>query len=202
MITASNAQPSLVDSLRNMFITDSGRSPPWATPRFWARVESSPTLSRAMADPRFAAAASDLAQSPQHAFSKHAAENPQFLAALRELAGILGEEMIATADDMDRAAAAIAAENERAFVPGPPPPPPIPDDLPEHEKKLIARVMADPELQASRRSSIFKDPQMQRMLAQIKQTPPLLGHMLATAPPDLIARLNKLIDCGFLHVES
>ncbi|KAJ1563793.1 hypothetical protein HK405_000748, partial [Cladochytrium tenue] len=103
----------------------------WLTEEFLAAVEANPILSRALADPAFAAAAGELARDGSGAAARRlAAARPDWTASLREFAGLLGDGLERLADKEDERAAAAVDEA-----------------LPEHERRLVERVRADPELQ-------------------------------------------------------
>ncbi|KAJ3157062.1 hypothetical protein HDU89_002472 [Geranomyces variabilis] len=65
----------------------------WLTTDFLEKIERSPSLARALADPVFQRAAGEMAKNPQAAFKKYARERPDIMEALRELAGMLGEKL-------------------------------------------------------------------------------------------------------------
>ncbi|KAJ3300375.1 hypothetical protein HK104_001338 [Borealophlyctis nickersoniae] len=110
-----------------------------------------------------------------------AAERPDLVEALRELAGLLAEEMDILADK--------ETEERIKTVE-------IPEDLPDHEKELVRRVQEDKGLQEA-----LKDPKIQRFLMEIRGNPPLLARALATADQDMQKKLKKLIESGLLQVQ-
>ncbi|KAI8847220.1 hypothetical protein BC829DRAFT_397089 [Chytridium lagenaria] len=97
----------------------------WLTPDFLERIERNPALARAFADPLFTQATEDLKRDPEKAFQKYAKERPDIMLALREFAGTTS---------IPPSIVSITT-------------PTIPDELPDHEKELVKRVMQDKELQ-------------------------------------------------------
>ncbi|KAI8821393.1 uncharacterized protein EV422DRAFT_528001 [Fimicolochytrium jonesii] len=73
----------------------------WLTPAFLERIEKSPHLARALADPAFQQAAAEMSKNPQAAFKKYAVQRPDLLQALREFAGMLGESLTSIAETQD-----------------------------------------------------------------------------------------------------
>jgi hypothetical protein len=93
-------------------------------------------LAKAFSDPIFAKAASEVAKDPERAFAKYMQQRPDLMEALQEFCKLLGKEMEVLASSKDSATSATTT-------------PQIPDDLPDHEKELVRRVLANPEIQAS-----------------------------------------------------
>ncbi|KAJ3179867.1 hypothetical protein HDU87_002435 [Geranomyces variabilis] len=93
-----NAKPE--DGLRLSEVQDAMRGQmslldrqEWLTTDFLEKIERSPSLVSALADPVFQRAAGEMAKNPQAAFKKYARERPDIMEALREFAGMLGEKL-------------------------------------------------------------------------------------------------------------
>ncbi|KAJ3011959.1 hypothetical protein HKX48_006552 [Thoreauomyces humboldtii] len=66
----------------------------WMTPDFLSKIESDPALARALADPEFQQAATEMSTNPQAAFKKYSAPRYRhLLEALRMFAGLLGDTL-------------------------------------------------------------------------------------------------------------
>ncbi|KAJ8327344.1 hypothetical protein QVD99_008110 [Batrachochytrium dendrobatidis] len=189
----------LTDSIQEMFKVDAGANgatPAWMTNAFWERVRQSPNLAKAFADPMFSQAAQNLVTSPQETFEKYVKERPDFLLALKELAAIIGDHLISFAKEgaavTDNSTTIKHKVEEQSVAVKPS----IPNDLPEHEKRIIERVLNDPEIQ-----SILRDPQIQTILSQIQHNPPEITQIMQRAPTKIISKLQKLVECGLLQVQ-
>lgn len=104
--------------------------PEWLTPDLLAKIDENPKLAKAFSDPAFAKAAGEVAKDPERAFAKYMLQRPDLMEALQEFCKMLGKQMEGLAATKDA-----------------PPSPQIPHDLPEHEKELVKRVLANPEIQ-------------------------------------------------------
>ena len=92
----------------------------WMTPDFLSKLERSPLLAKALADPNFAIAAQEMATDPINAAKKYSAHKPEWIQALKEFAGFLGDAFETKANKVD-----------------------IPKDLPKHEQKLVENVLGN-----------------------------------------------------------
>lgn len=115
----------------------------WMTPSFLDRIEKSPVLSKAFQDPNFLQMSQELIKDPVTTLKKCADSYPQWLAAIQEFAGLLGETFEAKADELEAK-----------------------QPLSEFEQRLIDRVQKDPKVQDA-----LKDPQVQSLLAQLQSNP-------------------------------
>eukprot|EP00842_Homolaphlyctis_polyrhiza_P005917 jgi/Hompol1/6326/HPOL_002248-RA len=153
---------------------------------FWNRIAQSKILSKAFQDPVFMSAIKEMESNPQYVFETISKTRPDYLDALKEFSAILGDQLTKYADELDgekqntnQASTAV-----------------IPDDLPDHEKKLLDRVFNDPKLQ-----DILRDPKMQSILSRIRDHPDDSHHIIKTASPDVSEKLGRLIECGLLQYQ-
>ncbi|TPX67248.1 hypothetical protein SpCBS45565_g03966 [Spizellomyces sp. 'palustris'] len=161
----------------------------WLTPEFLEKIERNPVLTRALTDPVFQKAATELSRDPQAAFKKYAATRPDLMAALREFAGLLGDALGGLADQQEgQKVKESGKEGASGFQ--------IPDELPNHEKELVKRVMADPEVQEA-----LRDPKIQKILMEAQKDPPSLAKALNTANKDVQGKLGCLLKCGLLQIQ-
>ncbi|KAI8928833.1 hypothetical protein BC831DRAFT_446739 [Entophlyctis helioformis] len=189
------ATGGLSESLKSMFkVNDDGQGPPWMTDKFWQRIQSSPTLMKALGHPDFAQAAQDLESNPQEAFTKYAKSKPELMAALRELAAIIGDQLLSYADESDKSSAPSSRRGSAADALSVRPA--VPDDLPAHEKRLVERVLNDPLVQDA-----LRDPDVQRILSDIQRSGADLMKIMRSSPQPVLDKLNKLIDCGLLQIQ-
>ncbi|KAJ3056042.1 hypothetical protein HK097_008279 [Rhizophlyctis rosea] len=154
----------------------------WLTPTLLHAISSSPRLQRAFSDPQFQQFASAL--SSPHApkvLQQASKERPDLVEALKELAGLLGEEM-------DRLADRDVREKVRE-VEGD-------EGLDEGEKALVRRVLEDREVQDA-----LKDPRIQKLMVEMQRNPPELHRMMATADNDMRKKIQKLLECGLLSIQ-
>ncbi|KAJ3164004.1 hypothetical protein HK101_000539 [Irineochytrium annulatum] len=181
----------------------------WMTTAFISKLESNPRLARAMQDPDFQRATEEMSSNPQAAFKKYSEQRPDLLLALREFAGIMGDQLMALSDREEegkKVGGDVGTDDEvrKKGNRGPSVTPmvapaagvSIPQDLPENEQMLIRKVMSDPSLQAA-----FRDPKVQRLLMNIKDNPPELHRALTTADPDMKGKILKLMDAGILSIQ-
>jgi hypothetical protein len=75
-----------------------------------SKIESSPTLRTALNDPAFAKAAEEMGRDPS-SIPRYAKSHPQWINALREFCGVIGQEF-------DQQAAPKLDKTEQAFVDG------------------------------------------------------------------------------------
>jgi hypothetical protein len=142
--------------------------PQWMTDSLFAKIESNPALAKAFSDPAFLQAANDMATNPEAAFAKYSHSRPDLMDALRAFVGVLGEQMM-----------------------------PPQEPLPDHEQKLVDRVLNDPELQ-----TILKDATIQRLLARIQSNPPDANRIMQESGPIVRAQLMKLVEVGLLSIQT
>ena len=107
----------------------------WMTSDFLERLENSPLLAKAFADPAFQKAASEMAKNPQQAMAKYSRERPDLVLALKEFAGLLGDQLSQMAKKEEE------KKKKEAQV--------IPEDLPEHEKDLLKKVYSSRDVQVN-----------------------------------------------------
>ncbi|KAJ3207967.1 hypothetical protein HDU67_007109 [Dinochytrium kinnereticum] len=163
----------------------------WLTPEFLDRIERNPALARAVSDPVFQQATQDMKCDPEKAFKKYSRERPDLVLALREFAGLLGDQLEGMAG---QSSGAFMGTSSRGSHPAPPP---VPDDLPDHEKELVRKVLEDKEVQ-----EVLRDPKMQKILMTIRTNPPELQRIWTQSDPATREKLGKLLQCGLLSIQN
>ncbi|KAJ3105260.1 hypothetical protein HDU97_008283 [Phlyctochytrium planicorne] len=143
----------------------------WMTKEFIERIEKNPALARALSDPEFQQATQEMQTNPHAAFAKYSKKRPDLILALREFSGLLGDQLEKMDSTGARHQTQAASSNGNKFN--------IPDDLPDHEKTLVAKVLGDKDLQVPfsfirelTLKSILQDPAMQKLLLSIRNNPP------------------------------
>jgi hypothetical protein len=114
-----NAMASQIDQTR------SGKmdSLEWMTPQFLDKIDKSPVLRKAFQDPRFLRMSQELVKDPVKTLQQCQQQFPEWMEALREFSGLLGEAFEAKANEVDTSG------------------------LDEFEKNLVNRVMKDQHVQ-------------------------------------------------------
>ncbi|KAJ3344873.1 hypothetical protein HDU91_007525, partial [Kappamyces sp. JEL0680] len=140
----------------------------WMTPAFLAKIDKSPVLSKAFQDPRFLAFSQELAGNPIATMQKVAQQAPEYLDALREFSGLIGEAM---EEQANRSAPTTAKD------------PP----LDEFEQGLVDKVLSDQAVQ-----NALRDPEIQQLLFKLKNGDPsiTLPYLLRTASPAMKAKIQ------------
>ncbi|KAJ3267470.1 hypothetical protein HDV01_005159 [Terramyces sp. JEL0728] len=137
-----NAMASQLDQHRNE----------WMTPAFLEQIDKSPLLQKAFQNPEFLQLMSQMGKDPERTFKKCESEYPQYLDALKEFAGLLGQAFEQKAGEQER------AELEQNMA-----------QLNPFEQDLVKKVMSNPELQ-----NALRNPKMQELLMQLQTNPPYL----------------------------
>jgi hypothetical protein len=132
----------------------------WLSQDFISTLENSSVLKRAFKDPEFSSAIDLFVKNPESAFRKYSQSKPEFIVALREFSGLLGEKLNQLADSSSDASQPKISNNTPKNVP-------IPEDLPEHEKLLIREVQNNPELQ-----HVLQKPNIQKLLLGMRTGSP------------------------------
>lgn len=179
--TATN--PLVFSEVRDAMANEMDRTRQnWMTPAFLEKLESSPKLAKAFSDPLFLHAANEMARDPAQAMKKYGKENPDFLEAMKEFVALMGNTLSESVDPQSTASASNT--------------PVIPEDLPDHEKKLVQNVLSDPEVQ-----DILRDREVQALLAAIQSDPRKQMRILGECGPVMRAKLMKLVDVGLLSIQ-
>lgn len=132
-------------------------------------------------------AAKELETNPEAAVKKYSTSRPEFLEALRELASIIGDQLIKTADEQDLRTKPPAISKK----------PEIPTDIPRHEQELLKRVLNDPAIMG-----ILAEPTIQSILLHVRQNPPEIGRIMRESDQETLNKIQTLIECGLLQVQN
>ncbi|KAI9342784.1 hypothetical protein DFJ73DRAFT_842373 [Zopfochytrium polystomum] len=202
LIRAQTKNPQ--DSLRFSEVQEAMRSQmsqlnekDWMTKDFLGRLESNPVLERCFRDPAFEQAISHFQRDPAGAMQKYGRERPEFVVALREFAGTLGEQFEKMADDREAKHRNPAASSPKSGAIPSEAMPTIPADLPTHERELIKQVQSDPEVQA-----ILRDPNIQKFLLEMRRSPETGRRILLSSDDSIRRKVRKLVDIGLLSFQA
>ncbi|KAJ3026370.1 hypothetical protein HDV00_011977 [Rhizophlyctis rosea] len=152
----------------------------WLTPTLLTKIASSPTLSRAFEDPTFLQFAAAL-QNPQQAptlLARAQKERPDLVAALQELAGLLGSEFDRLADRDEGSNSALRKE----------------------EEAQVKKLLEDEDVKEA-----LGDVRVQRLLDRLRDGAGGKGvdfhALMKGADEDVRRKIRKLVECGVLAVQ-
>jgi hypothetical protein len=123
----------------------------WLNEELIEKIDKNPILKKAMQDPQFMIIMNDLGKDPNAAIRKHANAPESYMIAIKEFMKLMGEHVQ-------------GIQQEKAFTNME-----IPNDIPDHEKKLLSTVMHDKEIQ-----SILREPAIANIFLQSKSQPEAL----------------------------
>jgi hypothetical protein len=146
----------------------------WMSPSFLGKIERSTILAKAFQDPRFLQMSQQLARDPVRTLEMCKKEHPEWMEALREFSGMLGEVFEKKANQVDTSG------------------------LNDFERDIVERVMKDPKVQEA-----LKDSRIQQLLFDLKsnQNPLLVQQFLKDACPDIQQKVQVLIKSGLLSIQ-
>lgn len=123
----------------------------WLNQSFLDKIAATKHLAKVMNDPGFQGATADFQKDPKMALSKYS-NKPEYVEALKEFASLLGSELHQLGEQAPKQPVEVPIQ--KRFD--------IPNDLPDHEKDLVRRVMSDSNIQEA-----LRDPVVQTLLLKM-----------------------------------
>ncbi|KAI8902423.1 hypothetical protein BC833DRAFT_372867 [Globomyces pollinis-pini] len=145
----------------------------WMDSKFMDKVMKSPKLQKALQDPRFIQLTQDMGKNPVDAVQRCKKNAPEWLEALQEFAGILGDTFESKANELEAK-----------------------EKLSDFEQGLVDKVMNDKQAQAA-----LKDPNVQKLLMRLRSEPTYITEVMNSQDPVLRQRIQLLVQIGLLQIQ-